>query len=68
VSRRPVAAVTVLKLPHLHPDAIRVEIECRYSMTGLTSIPGPMFALGAGAGRGTRQALGLDDDLEGWPE
>jgi hypothetical protein len=45
MSRRPIAEVRVLKLPHLHPEAIRIEIECRFSTTGLTSIPGPMLAL-----------------------
>jgi hypothetical protein len=44
VSRPAIATVTVLTLPHISPDATRVEIECRYSTTGLTSIPGP-FAL-----------------------
>ena len=45
MSHRPGAAVHIIALPHLHPEAIRVEIECRYSATGLTSIPGPLFAL-----------------------
>ena len=47
---RPVAEVRVLTLPHLHPDAVRIETECQYSTTGLTSLPGPLFALlGSGA-------------------
>lgn len=41
MKRRPIAEVRILKLPHLHPDAVRVEIDCRYSTTGLTSIPAP---------------------------
>ncbi len=45
MSRRPRAEVRILKLPYLHPDAIRIEVECRSSTTGLTSIPGPMLAL-----------------------
>ena len=45
MNRRPIAVVTVITLPHLHPDAVRIEVECRHSMTGLTSIPGPMLAL-----------------------
>ena len=47
---RPIAVVTVIALPHLHPDSVRIEIECKWSTTGLTSIPGPMLAL-------TRQQL-----------
>jgi hypothetical protein len=45
MARRPLACVRILKLPHLDPDAIRVEIDCKFSATGLTSIPGPQFAL-----------------------
>jgi hypothetical protein len=45
MTRRPIASVRVLTLPHLHPDAVRVEVDCRFSTTGLTSIPGPMLAL-----------------------
>jgi hypothetical protein len=30
---------------HLHPDAIRIEIDCPYSTTGLMSFPGPSIAL-----------------------
>jgi hypothetical protein len=45
MTRRPIAEVRILEQPHLHPEAVRVEIECRYSATGLTSIPGPMLAL-----------------------
>jgi hypothetical protein len=42
---RPIAEVRVLRMPHLHPDAVRVVVDCRYSTTGLTVLPGPMLAL-----------------------
>jgi hypothetical protein len=43
MSRRPLATVRVLKLPHLHPGAIRIELECPASTTGYTQIPsGPV--------------------------
>lgn len=29
-----------MRLPHLHPDAVRVEVDCRFSTTGVTSVPG----------------------------
>jgi hypothetical protein len=29
MTRRSVAEVKVIRLPHLHPDALRIEIECR---------------------------------------
>ena len=45
MSRRPTATVRVLNLPHIAPDAVRVEVECKYLTTGLTSVPGPAFAL-----------------------
>ncbi len=45
MKRRPQATVRVLKLPHIAPDAIRIEIDCRYSTTGLTSIPGPLMPM-----------------------
>lgn len=41
MKRQPQANVTVLRQPHIAPDAVRVEIGCRHSTTGLTSIPGP---------------------------
>jgi hypothetical protein len=44
VSRRSIAQVRVLKLPHLHPEALRVEIDCRHSTTGLTSVPSPAIS------------------------
>jgi hypothetical protein len=43
--RRPIAEVRVIRRPDLYPDAVRIEIDCTYSTTGLTSIPGPMLAL-----------------------
>jgi hypothetical protein len=45
MSRRPIAEVRVMKVPHVHPDALRIEIDCKYSTTGLTSIPRPHHAL-----------------------
>ena len=45
MTRRPVATVRILKQPHLAPDAVRVEIDCRYSTTGLTSIPSEALRL-----------------------
>jgi hypothetical protein len=39
MSRRPVARVRVLSLPHLHPEAVRVEVDCRAPATGITQIP-----------------------------
>lgn len=40
MTRRPLAQVRVLKLPHLHPDALRIEVECPVGVTGLTHVPG----------------------------
>jgi hypothetical protein len=45
MSRRPIATVRVLTLPHIADGCVRIEVECRYSTTGLTSIPGPAIAL-----------------------
>jgi len=45
MSRQPIAAVRIIRMPHLHPDAIRVEVDCRYITTGLTALPGPILAL-----------------------
>src|SRR5688572_7546821 len=39
MKRRPPATVRVLTLPVLHPDAVRVEIECPASTTGMTMVP-----------------------------
>jgi hypothetical protein len=40
MSRRTTAHIRILKLPHLHPDAIRIEVDCSASTTGITHIPG----------------------------
>jgi len=40
MTRRPQATVTVMKLPHLAEGCVRIEVDCRYSTTGLTSFPG----------------------------
>jgi hypothetical protein len=45
MNRRPLATVRVLRRPDLAPDAVRVEIDCRYSRTGLTSIPSEALRL-----------------------
>ena len=41
MKRQPMATVRVIRLPHVHADAVRVEIECPSSVTGMTSVPGP---------------------------
>jgi hypothetical protein len=41
---RPLARVTDIPMPQLDPDTVRVEVDCRCSTTGITSIPGPRFA------------------------
>jgi hypothetical protein len=40
LTRRPIATVRVLNLPHLAEGCIRVEIDCPSSTTGITHIPG----------------------------
>jgi hypothetical protein len=45
MTRRPIASVRILTLPQLHPDAVRVEIDCPDSTTGITSLPGPVALL-----------------------
>ena len=42
---RPIAHVRVLRLARVHPDGVRVEVECLASRTGLTQVPGLMQAL-----------------------
>ena len=32
----------MIRMPHLHPDAIRVEVGCEAGTTGLTGAPGPL--------------------------
>jgi hypothetical protein len=46
MTRRPLAQVRILKRPDLAPDAVRVEVDCRYSTTGSTSIPSEVHARG----------------------
>jgi hypothetical protein len=43
--RRPIAEVRVVRMPHLHPDAVRIEVECSASCTGFTQIPSERFSL-----------------------
>ena len=38
MSRRPTATVRVLQRPDPAPDALRIEVQCRHSVTGLTSL------------------------------
>ena len=45
MKRRRIAEVKILQRPGLHPGAIRVEVECGRSATGLTQVPGLMQAL-----------------------
>jgi hypothetical protein len=45
MSRRPIASVRVLRMPHLHPRAVRIEVECSASTTGLTQVPAETFDL-----------------------
>jgi hypothetical protein len=41
MTRRPIAQVRVLKQPHLHPEAVRVEVDCRHATAGITQMPAP---------------------------
>jgi hypothetical protein len=45
MSRRPIAEVRVIRMPHLAEGCVRVEVECSGSTTGLTQVPGLMQAL-----------------------
>jgi hypothetical protein len=40
MTRRPYAQVQVIHLPHLAEGAYRIEVDCRYSATGITTLPG----------------------------
>jgi hypothetical protein len=40
--RRVKATLRILRRPDLAPGAARYEIDCRYSTTGLTHLPGPV--------------------------
>ena len=42
MSRRPIANVRVITMPQLGEGAVRIEVECSGSTTGLTSVPGPL--------------------------
>jgi hypothetical protein len=41
MSHLPIASVQVLQRADLADGCLRIEIECRYGTTGLTSLPGP---------------------------
>ena len=43
--RPPRATLRILHLPHIGRDVKRFEVDCRYSTTGLTSIPGGSIEL-----------------------
>ena len=45
MSRRPLASVRVLQRPDLAEGCLRVEVECRYGTTGLTSIAADRIGL-----------------------
>ena len=45
----PRATLTIYRRPDLAPGAVRFEVDCRYSTTGLTSIPTPAVAMSAEA-------------------
>jgi hypothetical protein len=45
MSRRPIAEVRVIRMPHLAAGCIRVEVECSASTTGLTHVPGVAFEM-----------------------
>jgi hypothetical protein len=45
VSRRPIATVTVMRMPHIAEGCVRIEVECSESTTGLTSILGPSLPM-----------------------
>jgi hypothetical protein len=43
--RRPIATVRILKVPQFARDAVQVEIECRFSTAGLTSVAAERIGL-----------------------
>jgi hypothetical protein len=45
MSSPPIASVRVLQLPDLAEGCLRVEVECRFSTTGLTSIAADRIGL-----------------------
>ena len=40
MTRRPIAEVRVVRMPHLAEGCVRVEVECPAGRTGITHIPG----------------------------
>ncbi len=40
MTRRPIAEVRVIRLPHLAASCVRVEVECPAARTGITHVPG----------------------------
>jgi single-strand DNA-binding protein len=40
MKHRPLAEVRVIRMSHIAAGAVRVEVECRHSTTGLTHVPG----------------------------
>jgi hypothetical protein len=40
MTRRPIATVRVLPMPRLGEGAVRIEVECSASTTGITHVPG----------------------------
>jgi hypothetical protein len=45
MTRRPIAEVRVIHMPHLAEGCVRVEVECSGSTTGLTHVPGSAVVL-----------------------
>ena len=45
MSAWPTATVRLMTLRHVYLDAVRIEIECRYGTTGLTSVHGSRLTL-----------------------
>ena len=43
--KQPRATLRILRRPDLAPGAIRFEVDCRYSTTGLSSIPSPVLPM-----------------------
>jgi hypothetical protein len=41
MKRLPKASVRILAQPHLHAEAVRIEVGCRYATTGLMREPAP---------------------------
>ena len=45
MSETPRATLTIYRRPDLAPGAARYEVDCKFSTTGLTSIPNPELAM-----------------------